>query len=168
MVKSLSDLVGVVAYPSPRDLDRAIEIGIKATGAGSALGTGKVVALTEATGYWGQATSGLATRPGVIPKLYWGKDVNTDSSRKVTVLTGAGAEMYVESSGTILPGDRVTFGNAGTVKPWSSGTKPIGVYKGHYGEGSGHGSTGDTGQDVTTAVTGEAVRIALVDGDDVT
>jgi hypothetical protein len=166
MALGLSDLVGVVAYPSAKDLDRALELGIKATGASSALGTGKVVSLTEATGYWAQGTSDEATRCGVIPKLYWGKDVNTDSSIKVTVLTGAGAEVYVESSGTILPGDRVQRGNGGTVKAWATGKKAIGVYKGHYNEGSGHGMS--TAQNVTTAVTGEAVRISLLEGDDVT
>ncbi len=166
MALTLSDLVGVVAYPGVRDLDRALENGIKATGAGTALGTGKVVVLTDATGYWAQATSDDAKRAGVVPKLYWGKDVNTDSSIKVTVLTGSGAEVYVESSGTILPGARVQAGNGGTVKAWATGKKPIGKYMGHYGEGSGHGT--GTAQNVTTAVTGEAVRIALLEGDDVT
>ena len=166
MALALADLLGVVAYPSPRDLDRALEIGIKATGASTALGTGKVVVLTDATGYWAQATSDDAKRAGVIPKLYWGKDVNTDSSIKVTVLTGSGAEVYVESSGTILPGARVQAGNGGTVKAWATGKKAIGVYKGHYGEGSGQGLS--TAQNVTTAVTGEAVRISLLEGDDVT
>lgn len=163
MTLALSDLLGVVAYPSQFDLDRAIEVGIKATGAGSALGTGKVVVLTDATGYWAQGTSGNTGRAGVIPKLYWGKDVNTDSSIKTTVLTGNGAEVYVEASGTILPGARVTFGNGGTVLPWITGKGSIGHYVGHYGEGSGHGT--GTGQDVTNAVSGDAVRIRLEPGE---
>ena len=168
MTLGLSDLLGVVAYPSPRDLDRALEIGIKATGAGSALGTGKVVSLTDASGYWAQATSADAKRVGVIPKLYWGKDVNTDSSIKVTVLTGSGAEVYVEAyAGAVIePGSRLTFGDGGTVKQWTTGTKPIGVYKGHYGEGSGHG-TGTT-QGVTNGLGGEAIRMQILEGDDVT
>ena len=154
MALTLSDLVGVVAYPGVRDLDRALENGIKATGAGTALGTGKVVVLTDATGYWAQATSDDAKRAGVVPKLYWGKDVNTDSSIKVTVLTGSGAEVYVEAGGTIKPGSKVTFGDGGTVKIWTSG-KVIGHYVGHYGESIG------AGEQPTDATIGQAARIRI-------
>jgi hypothetical protein len=154
MALSLSDLKGVVAYPDIFSLDTALEQGEKATGASSALGTGKVVALTEATGVWSEATSGNDTRLGVIPKLYWGKDVNTDSSAQCLVLTGARAEVYVEAGGSIPVGDRVVAGDGGTVKDWSSGNW-FGVYKGHYGEGSGFGVP------ATDAVAGDAVRIAI-------
>ena len=162
MALSASDLAGVVAYPSPKDLDRALEHGNKATGAGSALVTGNVVVLTDSTGLWARATSDDAKRAGVVPKLYWGKDVNTDSSSKCLILTGNGAEVYVVSDGAIKPGSRVQAGNGGRVKAWATGKKTIGVYKGHYGEGSGFD------QHPTDAAQNDAVRIQLVEGDDVT
>lgn len=154
MALSLADLVGVVAYPDILSLDRAIELGEKATGAGSALPIGKVVAITESTGVWAVATSGNDSRLGVIPKLYPGKDVNTDASAKVTVLTGPQAEVYVESDGAIVVGQRVVAANGGRVKAWASGNW-FGVYKGHYGEGSGQDNA------ATDATANEAVRIAI-------
>jgi hypothetical protein len=149
-----ADLIGVVAYPGVRDLDRALEAGKKATGAGSALVTGRIVHLTNSSGLWAQGTGGDAGRAGVIPKLYWGKDVNTDASANCIVLTGQGAEVYVEANGTIKPGAKVTFDNGGKVKAWTSG-KVIGHYMGHYGEASG------TGEPPTDGLAAEAVRIAL-------
>jgi len=159
MALSLADLVGVVAYPSIFDLDRALEAGKKATGAGSALVTGKVVKLTASTGVWAQGTSADVGRAGVIPKLYWGKDVNTDASANCIVLTGIGAEVYVEASATIKPGSPVTFADAGKVKIWTSGTTIIGHYVGHYGEGSG------TGESPTDATVGQPARIRLETGE---
>ena len=153
MAKSLSDLVGVIAYPGERDLDRALEPGKKATGAGSALVTGRVVHLTNSTGLWARGTSGDAGRAGVVPKIYWGKDVNTDASDECVILTGVGAEVYVESDGAIKPGAKVTFGDAGTVKAWTTG-KVVGKYMGHYGEGTAN-------EPPTDAADGDAVRIAL-------
>jgi len=149
-----ADLFGVVAYPSIFDLDRALEPGKKATTASSALATGRVVELTNSTGLWAQATSGGTGRAGVVPKLYWGKDVNTDSSANCIVLTGEGAEVYVEAGNTLKPGSRVTFGDGGTAKIWTSG-KVIGHYVGHYGEASG------TGEPPTDATVGQAARIKL-------
>ncbi len=154
MAKSTADLIGVVAYPSIFDLDRALEAGKKATGAGSALVTGRVVNLTNSTGVWAQGTGSDSGRAGVIPKLYWGKGVNTDASANCIVLTGEGAEVYVEANGTIKPGARVTFDNGGKVKIWTSG-KVVGHYMGHYGEASG------TGEPPTDALAGEAARIKL-------
>ena len=154
MAIATADLLGIVAYPDVFSLDRAIELGEKATGAGSAIPTGRVVAITEATGNWALGTSGNDTRLGVIPKLYWGKDVNTDSSAKVTVLTGPNAEVYVEASGNIVVGQRVVAGDGGKVKAWTSGNW-FGVYMGHYGEGSGHNTA------ATDAVNGDAVRIKI-------
>jgi len=162
MALSLADLVGVIAYPSPKDLDRALEIGKKATGASSALVTGRVVTLADSTGLWARGTSGNATRAGVVPKLYWGKDVNTDASANCVILTGSGAEVYVEAFNTLKPGARVTYGDGGTVKLWVTGQKAIGVYKGHYGEGSG------SGEPPTDATVGQPARIALLEGDDIT
>ena len=154
MALTAADLFGVVAYADVLNLDRAVEEGSKATGAGSAISIGRVVAINESTGNWALGTSGNDTRLGVIPKLYPGKDVNTDSSAKITVLTGPQAEVYVEASGAIKPNSRVVAGNGGTVKAWTSGNW-LGVYKGHYGEGSGHD------QPPTDAANGEAIRIAL-------
>src|ERR1044071_1580226 len=157
MTIAAADLFGVIAYPGVRDLDRALEPGKKATSASSALVTGRVVHLTNSTGLWARATSGDAGRIGVVPKLYWGKDVNTDASANCVILTGVGAEVYVEAGGTIKPGAKVVAGDGGTVKAWTSGNH-IGVYKGHYGEASG------TGEAPTDATTGEAGRMALAPG----
>jgi len=154
-----ADLFGQVAYPSGFDLDRAEELGKKATGAGSALVTGRVVNLTAATGIWALGTGGNTGRAGVIPKLYWGKDVNTDASANVLVLTGIGAEVYVEAGGTIKPGSPVTYDVAGKVKIWTTGTTIIGHYVGHYGEGSG------AGEPPTDATVGQAARIRLEPGE---
>ena len=154
MALALADLLGVVAYPDIFSLDRAIELGEKASGASSAIGIVKVVAITETTGVWAQATSGNYTRLGVIPKLYPGKDVNTDASTKVTVLTGPNAEVYVESDAAIVVGQRVVPANGGRVKAWTSGNW-FGVYMGHYGEGSGQDNA------ATDAVANEAVRIKI-------
>ena len=149
-----TDLYGVVAYPSIFDLDRALEQGKKATGASSALATGRVVHLTNSTGVWARGTSGDTGRAGVIPKLYWGKDVNTDASDNVVVLTGEGAEVYVETTDTLKPGARVTFGNGGAVKIWTSG-KVVGHYVGKYGEAVG------AGEEPSDCAAGTAARIRL-------
>jgi hypothetical protein len=159
MALALADLVGVVAYPSPFDLDRALELGKKATGAGTALVTGKIVNLTASTGIWAQGTGGNTGRAGVVPKLYWGKDVNTDASANCVILTGTGAEVYVEAGGTIKPGSPVTYDAAGKAKIWTSGTTIIGHYVGHYGEGSG------AGEPPTDATVGQPARIRLETGE---
>lgn len=152
MATLAADLFGVVAYPAIFDLDRALEAGKKATGAGSALVTGRVVHLTNSTGVWARGTSGDAGRAGVVPKLYWGRNVNTDASANCVILTGAGAEVYVETADTLKPGSKVTFGDGGKVKIWTSG-KVIGHYVGKYGEASG------TGEAPTDATVGQAARI---------
>jgi len=159
MALALADLVGVIAYPSIFDLDRALEAGKKATGAASALVTGRVVKLTASTGVWARGTSADVGRAGVVPKIYWGKDVNTDASANVVVLTGIGAEVYVEAGNTLKPGSPVTFGDAGTAKLWTTGTTVIGHYVGHYGEGSG------TGEPPTDATVGQPARIRLETGE---
>ena len=154
MATSVANLIGVVAYPAIFDLDRALEAGKKATTASSALATGRVVHLTNSTGLWAQGTSADAGRAGVIPKIYWGKGVNTDSSANCIVLTGEGAEVYVETADTLKPGAKVTFGDGGKVKIWTSG-KVVGHYVGKYGEASG------TGEPPTDATVGQAARIRL-------
>jgi len=153
MATAAADLFGVVAYPSIFDLDRALEEGSKVTT--STLATGRVVVLPTGTGTWATGTSGSSGRAGVIPKLYWGKNVNSAASdSKVVVLTGEGAEVYVETSGTIRKGDRVAFDDGGKVKAYTSGVV-VGHYVGHYGEASGAGET------PTDAIVGEAIRIRL-------
>jgi len=154
---SAANLFGRVAYPDKDSLDRALEEGKKATTASSALTVGRVVSLSQSTGQWAQATSGDTGRAGVIPKLYQGKSVNTDSSGSVVVLTGEGAEVYVEAADAIKPGGKVTFGNGGTVKNWSSGIF-IGHYVGHYGESIG------AGEPPTDAAAAEGIRIRLERG----
>jgi len=154
MATAAADLFGVVAYPSQFDLDRALEPGKKATGAASTLVTGRVVHLTNSTGIWARGTSGDAGRAGVIPKLYQGLNINTDSSANVVVLTGDGASVYCELFDTIKPSAKVTFGDNGTVKAWTSG-KVVGHYQGHYGEASG------TGEPATDGTAGQAGRIRL-------
>jgi hypothetical protein len=153
MATAAADLFGVVAYPSQRDLDRALEPGKKATGVGSTLITGRVVNLTNSTGIWAQGTSGNTGRAGIIPKLYQGYLVNTDSSSNVVVLTGQGAEFYAEAYDTIKPDAKVIFGDNGTLKAWSSGMY-VAVYKGHYGEASG------SGEPATDLTAGQAGRFA--------
>jgi len=153
MAKAAADLFGVVAYPSIFDLDRALEEGSKATT--TTLATGRVVVLPLGTGTWTTGTSGSSGRAGVIPKLYFGKGVNdTAASTKAVVLTGEGAEVYVEAGGTIRKGDRVAFEDSGKVKAWTTGIV-VGHYVGHYGEASG------AGEPPTDAITGEAIRIRL-------
>lgn len=154
MAIAAADLLGVIAYGDQFDLNRALEHGSKATGAGSAIPTGKVVAITEATGVWAKATSGNDTRLGVIPKLFWGTDINTDSSSKVQVLTGLGASVYVKAFNTIKPGQRVVAGDDGTVKAWTSGNW-FGYYEGHYGEGIGFD------QPTTDAAANDSIRIRI-------
>ena len=153
MATAAADLFGVVAYPSIFDLDRALEEGSKVTT--STLATGRVVVLPTGTGTWATGTSGSSGRAGVIPKLYWGKNVNSAASdSKVVVLTGEGAEVYVEAGATIRKGDRVGFDDSGKVKPYTSGVV-VGHYVGHYGEASG------AGEPPTDAIVGEAIRIRL-------
>ena len=159
MATAAADLFGVVAYPSIFDLDRALEAGKKATTGGSALVTGRVVTLANSTGLWSAGTSGDVGRAGVVPKLYWGKGVNTDSSANCIILTGPGAEVYVEAGDTLKPGSKVTYGNGGTAKIWTTGKAQIGHYVGHYGEGSG------TGEPPTDATVGQAARIRLETGE---
>ena len=154
MAIAAADLLGVVAYGDQFDLNRALEHGIKATGAGSAIPVGTVVAITEASGTWSRATSGNDTRLGVIPKLYWGEGINTDSSAKVQVLTGLGASVYVKAGGAIKPGQRVVAGDNGTVKAWASGNW-FGYYEGHYGEGIGFD------QPTTDAALNDSIRIRI-------
>ena len=149
-----ADAYGTIAFPN--NFDRYLEPGKKATTASSALVVGRVVTLAQSTGLWARATSGDVGRAGVVPKIYQGKDVNSDSNANCVIFTGIGGEIYVEAADAIKPGAKVTFGNGGTVKNWSSGTY-IGVYKGHYGEGG-------AGEPPTDAAASDSIRIALERG----
>ena len=146
-----ADAFGTIAFPN--NFDRWLKTGKKATTASSALVTGRVVVLAQSTGLWSQATSGDTGVAGVVPKIYWGKNINTDSNANCVVFTGSGGEIYVEAADAIKPGGKVTFGNGGTVKNWSSGTW-IATYQGHYGEGSG-------GEPPTDAAAADSIRIEL-------
>ncbi len=153
MALTVAQLLGSPADGT--DLDRNLEIGIKATGASSAIAVGRVVFLTESTGEWAIATDGSTGRMGVIPKL---DPVNVDADDTVTVATGINSAWYVEANGTIKPGARAAPSAGGTLKQYASGDTtatptestieaaikdferaPF-VYEGHYGEGSGLGN----------------------------
>ena len=152
------------------DLDRNIEIGVKATGASSAIPVGRVAFLTESTGRWAIATSGSTGRMGVIPNL---DPINADGDDTVQVATGVGSEWYVEASGAIKPGARCAPDTGGKVKQYVAGDvtatptestiesaikdferAPF-IYQGHYGEGSGLGNK------PTDAANTDAVRVRI-------
>ena len=154
MALTAAQLLGSPADGS--DLDRNLEIGVKATGSSSAIAVGRVVVLVESTGIWQLATTGDTGRMGVVPKL---DPVNVDADDTITVATGINSAWYVEAAGTIKPGARAgpsTGGkliqyaayNFATVTPEEANIEaaikdferaPF-VYEGHYGEGSGLGN----------------------------
>jgi hypothetical protein len=153
MALSVAQLLGSPADGT--DLDRNLEIGIKATGASSAIAVGRVVFLTESSGEWAIATTGSTGRMGVVPKL---DPVNVDADSTLTVATGINSAWYVEALGTIKPGARAApatggkliqyvAGNVGTTVAENDVEAAIKdferapfVYEGHYGEGSGLGN----------------------------
>ena len=151
MALTTAQLIGTPAHADARDLDRAIEIGKKATGGASAIAVGRVVFHTHATGVWAIATSGSTGRMGVVPKL---APVNVDGDDTLSVVTGVDAEIYTEATGAIKPGAHVLPDTGGKVKA-STGGEGFAVYVGHYGEGSG------LANDPTDAASAEAVRIKL-------
>jgi hypothetical protein len=157
MALTLAQLLGTPAHADARDLDRAIETGKKATGGGSAIAAGRVVFQANATGLWAIATSGSTGRMGVIPNL---DPVNADADANVAVMAGEGAEIYVEATGAIKPGSWVVPDTGGKVKQRGAEAAQaiVGIYKGHYGEGSGLGSP------PTDAAAAEAVRVEIKRG----
>ncbi len=157
MALTLAQLLGTPAHADARDLDRAIEIGKKATGGATAVAVGRVVFQANASGLWAIATSGSTGRMGAIPNL---DPVNADADANITVMAGKGAEIYVEATGAIKPGSFVVPDTGGKVKQRGAEAAQalVGIYKGHYGEGSGLGSP------PTDAAAAEAVRIELVGG----
>jgi len=152
MALTVAQLLGSPADGS--DLDRNLEIGVKATGVGTAVAVGRVVFHTQSTGQWAIATDGSTGRMGVVPKL---DPVNVDGDDTITVATGINSAWYVEANGTIKPGGRAQPSAGGTLKSYVAGNvatpteasieaaiqdferAPF-VYEGHYGEGSGLGN----------------------------
>lgn len=151
MALTNSELLGAPADGS--DLDRNLEIGVKATGASSAIPVGRVV--FNSAGVWAIATDGSVGPQGVIPKL---DPVNVDSDDTVTVATGINSAWYIEANGTIKPGTRAQPSAGGTLKSFEPSDitatyteatiesalrdfeKAPWIYEGHYGEGSGLGN----------------------------
>ena len=90
MALTTAELIGTPGEGT--DLNENIEIGIKATGASSAIPVGRVAVL--GAGEWAIATDGSVGRMGIIPKL---DPVNVDGDDTLQVATGIGSEWYVES-----------------------------------------------------------------------
>lgn len=147
MAITVAELIGTPVYADYKDLDHAIETGNKATTASSRIAEGKVALLQ--TGKWVIGASGGTGRAGVVPRLH---PFNQDSSPTLNVVTGKDAEIFVEvGTGPINPGDDVVPDALGKVK---AGTPGFAYYTGHDGEGS-HGNP------VTTAQTGDGIKIKL-------
>jgi hypothetical protein len=157
MALTLAQLLGSPGHADGWDLDRVQEIGKKASGGGSAIAVGRVVFQTNATGLWAIATSGSTGRMGVIPNL---DPINVDGDTALQVIAGIGAEIYVEAAGTIKPGSWVVPTTGGKViqRTGEAAQAVVGIYKGHYGEGSGIGSP------PTDALNAEAARIEIRGG----
>ena len=169
MALALADLLGHPADGT--DLDRNIEIGIKATGSSSAVAAGRVVVLDESTGVWAIAGSSSTGRFGIVPKLH---PLNVDADEAIQVATGKNSAWYVEAQGTIKPGARVGPYTGGKVQQFVAGDvtatpteatieaaikdfeqAPF-VYEGHYGEGSGLYNV------PTDATTADPVRVRII------
>src|SRR6266542_4342248 len=114
----------------------------KATGGGSAIPRGKVVALNEATGVWGLPGTGGAvyTRKGIVTHT------NLDGDAFMTIGTGGGI-YYTTADGAIKPDAPVETSttNDGNVIALSAsatyaaniGREALGYYRGHENEGDG-------------------------------
>ena len=148
MALTTAQLIGTPA--DGVDLDRNIEIGVKATGVGTAIPVGRVAVVTA--GVWAIATDGSKGRMGIIPKL---DPINADGDDTLQVATGIGSQWYVEFSATVKPGMRCAPSSGGKLKAYAASdvtatpteatietairdfeAAPF-VYDGHYGEGSG-------------------------------
>ena len=113
-------------------LNEDIEIGIKATGVGSAVPPGTCVTQTAGTGAWIASTATDTGRVGIVPNL---APINTDSDDSLQVVTGDGAEVYCRLNGACKPGARIGHDDTGKVKSVASGG--FGSYVGHDGENLG-------------------------------
>lgn len=148
MALTTAQLIGTPAEGI--DLNENIEIGVKATGASSAIPVGRVAFLSA--GVWAIATDGSTGRMGIIPNL---DPINTDSDDTLQVATGIGSKWYVEFSATVAVGARCQPSSGGKLKAYTAGDvtatpteatiesaikdferAPF-VYQHHYGEGSG-------------------------------
>jgi hypothetical protein len=147
---TLAQLLGKPGYGDKWDMDRQIEIGKKSTS--TAIAVGRIAFLTESTGLWAIATSGSTGRMGVVPAL---APVNVAADATVNIVSGPGAEIYVEANAAIKPGADVGPDTGGKAKNVFGGQWS---YVGHYGEGSGHG------QPATDAAAGDAIRIRKKNG----
>lgn len=129
----------------------------KATGGGSAISRGKVVALNESTGVWGLPGTGGAvyTRKGVVTHT------NTDSESTMVIMTGGGI-VYVTSDGAIKPdspcetsttndGNIIALSASGTYAA-NIGRELLGYYRGHADEGDGSSSNPATDAAATDIV----------------
>lgn len=114
----------------------------KATGGGSAIARGKVVALNESTGVWGLPGTGGAvySRKGVVTHT------NLDADATMIIGTGGGI-YYVTADGAIKPdapvetsttndGNVIALSASGTYAA-NIGREPLGYYRGHADEGDG-------------------------------
>ncbi len=151
----LLSLLGTPAHADEWDLDRQLEPGTKATGVGSIIPVGRVAFLTAATGIWAIGAAGSVGRYGVIPKL---APRQTEAGAKIWLVTGPGAETYVEANGTIKPGAIVVLDAGGKVKQLAAEAQSLwfAEYRGHYGQGSGEDPP------VTDALAGDAIRVRLI------
>ena len=148
MALTTAELIGTPGEGT--DLNENIEIGIKATGASSAIPVGRVAVL--GAGEWAIATDGSVGRMGIIPKL---DPVNVDGDDTLQVATGIGSEWYVEFSASVTYGARCAPSSGGKLKTFTASDvtatpteatietavrdferAPF-TYRGHYGEGSG-------------------------------
>ena len=114
----------------------------KATGGGSAIARGKVVALNESTGVWGLPGTGGAvySRKGVVTHT------NLDADSTMIIGTGGGI-YYVTADGAIKPDSPVetsTTNDGNVIALSASGTyaanigrELVGYYRGHADEGDG-------------------------------
>ncbi len=148
MALTTAELIGTPAEGT--DLNENIEIGVKNTGASSAIPVGRVAFLSA--GVWAIATDGSVGRMGIIPKL---DPVNVDGDDTIQVATGIGSRWYVEFSATVTYGSRCAPSSGGKLKAFTASDvtatpteatiesairdferAPF-IYEGKYGEGSG-------------------------------
>jgi len=128
----------------------------KATGGGSAIPRGKIVALNESTGVWGLPGTGGAvySRTGVV--------THTNLDADATMIIGtAGGIYYVTFDGVVKPdapiepsgtndGNAVALSASGTYAA-NIGREGVGFYRGHVDEGDGssdHPATDTAATDV--------------------
>ena len=168
MALTTAQLIGTPA--DGVDLNRNVEIGIKATGSSTAIAVGRV-AFLQTNGEWLIATDGSVGRMGIIPNL---DPINVDADDTLQVATGLDSQWYVEFSATVVPGQRCAPSSGGKLKAYTSGDvtatptestieaaiqdferAPF-VYEGHYGEGSGLANK------ATNVTVGQAGRVRIV------